>query len=194
LDSPKTPLLNVNNGAFMSGFFAESVARNEQKSVEWYTPKWIFDELMVNFDLDPCSPHDMKTAVPALTKYTIFDDGLKKDWFGRVWLNPPYGRETNLWIDKMINHGDGIALVFSRTDAKWCQYALKKATAVLFLSGRIEFIPGHENKHKKSRCGAGTIMFAFGDDNAAALKRMSDLGVYFNNSSRCYSEKQFSLI
>ena len=61
----------------MDGLFTnEGAAKNTHKSVEWYTPKWIFDELAIAFDLDPCSPHDMESQVPAKVKYTIFDDGL----------------------------------------------------------------------------------------------------------------------
>ena len=165
----------------MSGLFGEQVDRSKHKSAEWYTPAWVFDELDTLFDLDPSSPHDMESAVPATTKYTVFDDGLSKLWSGRVWLNPPYGKETPYWMSRMIEHNNGIALVFSRTDAAWCQEAMEAATAMLFIRGRIDFVPGIENQHKKSRCGAGTVMFAFGDDNAIALKRMADRGVYLTN-------------
>ncbi len=162
----------------MSGLFGESINRPKHKSVEWYTPGWVFNVIGLDFDLDPASPHDMKSAVPAKTKYTVFDDGLKKEWFGRVWLNPPYGKDTEFWIRRMIEHNNGIALVFSRTDARWCQDAMRSSTAMLFIQGRIEFIPGLENQHKKSRCGAGTVLFAFGVECANALKNMSDRGMY----------------
>ncbi len=162
----------------MSGMFSDQRTVSAHKSVEWYTPAWVFEALALTFDLDPSSPHDMETSVPAATKYTIFDDGLKKPWFGRVWLNPPYGPSTALWIRRMADHGHGIALVFSRTDASWCQEAMTKATAMLFMAGRIEFVPGRENQHKKSRCGAGTVLFAFGNDCADALQRLNDKGVY----------------
>ncbi|SIQ14215.1 DNA N-6-adenine-methyltransferase [Marinobacterium stanieri] len=166
----------------MSGFFGTEVVRSPIKSVEWYTPQWVFDALGLQFDLDPSSPHDMETAVPANTKYTVFDDGLSKQWHGRVWLNPPYGKETPAWMGRMIDHGHGIALVFSRTDTTWCQAAMRSATAMLFIQGRIQFVPGHENQHKKSRSGAGTVMFAWGDDCASALEKMSDRGVYIRNT------------
>lgn len=162
----------------MSGLFGSALSQSGHKSVEWYTPAWVFDALGVEFDLDPASPHDMETFVPAAMKYTVFDDGLKKPWFGRVWMNPPYGPSTGLWMRRFVQHGNGIALVFSRTDAGWFQEALQRASAVLFLSGRVEFIPGRENLHKKSRCGAGTAMLAFGSENVAALQRLSDRGVF----------------
>lgn len=162
----------------MSGMFGEAREVLKQKSAEWYTPVWLFDELGLMFDLDPASPHDMETAVPATTKYTVFDNGLKKSWFGRVWMNPPYGPDTGTWMHRMIQHGNGIALVFSRTDTSWCQEAMREATATLFISGRIQFIPGKENQHKKSRCGAGTVLFGFGDECANALRRLSYRGVF----------------
>lgn len=151
---------------------------DKHKSVEWYTPGWIFSELGIDFDLDPASPHDMDSEVPARLKYTVFDDGLSKPWIGRVFMNPPYGRDTPQWMSRFIDHGHGIALVFSRTDAAWCQLAMQHATSMLFMSGRIDFVPGHENAHKKSRAGAGTVMFAFGDDCDEALSRMRDRGVF----------------
>ena len=169
----------------MDGLFTNTgAAKNTHKSVEWYTPAWIFEALGIEFDLDPSSPHDMESAVPAAVKYTMFDDGLSQQWNGRVWLNPPYGKSTPFWIRRMIDHNDGIALVFSRTDAAWCQDAMEACTSMLFLSGRIQFVPGIENQHKKSRSAAGTVMFAFGNDCAAALKNMSDRGIYLEREAK----------
>lgn len=91
----------------MSGMFGEGRPVSAHKSVEWYTPAWIFEALGIQFDLDPASPHDFETAVPASTKYTVFDDGLKKPWFGRIWLNPPYGPATSTWIRRIAEHGNG---------------------------------------------------------------------------------------
>jgi hypothetical protein len=163
----------------MDGLFTNTAAtKNTHKSAEWYTPSWVFKELGIEFELDPSSPFDMETAVPAKVKYDVFDDGLKKPWHGRVWLNPPYGKDTPAWIRRMIEHNNGIALVFSRTDAAWCQAAMSACTAMLFISGRVQFVPGLENQHKKSRCGAGTVLFAFGRDNAEALKKLSSRGTY----------------
>jgi len=167
----------------MSGMFGASRPMTGHKSVEWYTPRWIFDALRIVFDLDPASPHDTETDVPAGTKYTIFDDGLAKDWFGRVLLNPPYGPDTGLWMRRMVAHGNGVALVFSRTDASWCQEAMQSATAMLFLAGRLQFIPGKENGHKRSRCGAGTVLFAWGEPCATAVQRLAPHGVFVRTAN-----------
>lgn len=162
--------------------FGTEVERTKRKSVEWYTPKWIFDELGIQFDLDPASPHDFDSFVPAAQKYTVYDNGLTLPWHGRVWLNPPYGPDTAFWMRRMIDHGNGIALVFSRTDAEWCQKAMQAADAILFMSGRIAFVPGRENAHKVSRSGAGTMLIAFGSECRDALWKMRERGTLILNN------------
>ena len=93
-------------------------------------------------------------------------------------MNPPYGPDTGFWMRRLIDHGNGITLVFSRTDAAWFQEAMAAADATLLISGRIEFVPGHENSHKKGRSGAGSAMFAFGSECASALRNLADLGIF----------------
>lgn len=78
----------------------------------------------------------------------------------------------------MIDHRNGVALVFSRTDASWCQRAMASADAMLFVAGRVEFVPGRENAHKKSRSGAGTVMFAWGEVACEGLERLQHTGVF----------------
>ena len=73
-----------------NGFTHDNV---DNLSVDWYTPPHIFDGLGI-FDLDPASPVGGVAWIPALQYYTLEDDGLTSDWFGRVWLNPPYGKQT----------------------------------------------------------------------------------------------------
>ena len=148
-----------------------------KKSVEWYTPKWIFDELGTKFDLDPSYPEDTKANTPVRCVYTKKDNGLILPWHGYVFLNPPYGKDTPLWMDKMINHGNGLALVFSRTDSKWMQKCMAAANGFLFFAGRIAFDPGVENMHKKSRSGAGSCMLAFGLRALQDLRKLERHGI-----------------
>ena len=75
------------------------------KSVEWYTPTFVFEALKMQFDLDPCSPDISKHKTPAKTHYVLpYNDGLENPWFGEVWCNPPYGRGIEKWVEKMYNH------------------------------------------------------------------------------------------
>lgn len=151
-------------------------------SIEWYTPQWVFDALAIEFDLDPCSPlAGANPHVPAKVFYTIADDGLTRPWRGRVWLNPPYGEETPKWIGKLAEHGDGIALVFARTDTKWGQAALARATAACFVAGRVAFIPG-DTREKVSSPAAPSMLLAYGDVCAKALLA-ADMGVVLKDAS-----------
>jgi hypothetical protein len=105
---------------------------------EYYTPQWLFDALGVTFDLDVCSPKDHVTAVPADKFYTIDDDGLASDWVGLVWMNPPFSYPTP-WVDKFIEHGQGIALIpLSRS--RWFTDLWDKADAVMALPSNFKFV------------------------------------------------------
>ena len=155
-----------------AGFSHESTVN---QSVEWYTPAHIFEALGEEFDLDPCSPVHGNTSVPAARRYTIVDDGLAQDWEGFAFVNPPYGAETGVWMRKLADHGEGIALVFARTDVKWFQEVAPKTSAICFIAGRLRFISGATGEAGGTP-GAGSMLVAFGERAAAALRR-SGLGV-----------------
>jgi len=140
---------------------------NESK--EWYTPPRIFKALDMEFDLDPCSPGaDVVPWIPAKRHLTYVEDGLVSGWRGRVWLNPPYGMDTPRWLYKLVAHGNGIALVFSRTDTYWFHRFAVQADAMLFVKGRIQFIPA-SGPQKRSGAGAGSLLLAYGNDCANTL-------------------------
>ena len=88
-------------------------------SVDWYTPPWVFERMGLQFDLDPCAPTGGVPWIPAIRHYDLEDNGLTAYWFGKVWLNPPYGKETPKWLAKMHQHRNGMALLFARTDCAW---------------------------------------------------------------------------
>lgn len=134
---------------------------------EWLTPPDIIKRLG-SFDLDPCAPIDRPWPT-AKKHFTIEDMGLMQTWSGRVWLNPPYGKATGYWLDKLKLHGNGIALVFGRTDTSYFQeYVFKNADALLFMKGRIKFyhIDGTQSKEN---AGAPSVLIAYGQNNAKAL-------------------------
>lgn len=143
---------------------------------EWYTPKEIIDALG-EFDLDPCAP-----VVPlwntAKVMYNKNDDGLKQEWLGRVWLNPPYTRPLiEQFVKRMTEHGDGIALLFNRCDSKMFQDIIfENATAIKFLRGRIKFY--RSNGEQGGTPGCGSVLVAFGEDNAKILENCGIKGKY----------------
>lgn len=136
---------------------------------EWLTPPHIIQALG-EFDLDPCSPIERPWAT-AKHHYTVLDDGLKQGWFGRVWCNPPYGLEAAVWLNKLADHGNGIALIFARTETKmFFEHVWNKADAVLFLEGRLYFhhVSGEV---AKANAGAPSVLVAYGKNNVEDLKR-----------------------
>jgi hypothetical protein len=120
------------------------------------------------FDLDPCAAPNMpwKTAD---TMYALPQDGLALPWHGRVWLNPPYGREIDKWMAKLNRHGRGTALVFARTDtASFFSRIWDSAHALLFLRGRVFFHKGDGTQTRHSG-GAPSVLAAFGQDDMYQL-------------------------
>lgn len=147
-------------------------------SCEWYTPDWLFDALGLEFDLDPCAPAGGLDWIPAKRFMSIDDDGLKQPWAGRVWLNPPYGREAAKWVDRLVEHGDGVALVFARTDAAWAQRAI--ASGVCLIAGRISFIDGADQARarKGHNAAAASMLLGYGPTCGPAVVN-AGLGISF---------------
>lgn len=68
---------------------------NQVRTNEWYTPFEIVEaarRTMGHIDLDPASSDLANTIVQAANFYTEEQDGLSLPWYGKVWLNPPFGR------------------------------------------------------------------------------------------------------
>lgn len=133
----------------------------------WLTPPEIIDALGP-FDLDPCACTDRPWDTAA-KHYTKEDDGLAQDWEGRVWMNPPYGAQAATWLERLAKHGDGIALVFARTETKmFFDWVWPKASALLFIKGRLYFRQPDGNKAKWTG-GAPSVLIAYGDGAAEQL-------------------------
>lgn len=107
----------------------------------WATPQEFFDKLHseFHFELDVC-------ALPANAKceryYSPEDDGLKHEWNGTCWMNPPYGREIGKWVQRAYEASlDGatiVCLLPARTDTKWWHdYCMKGE--IRFVKGRLKF-------------------------------------------------------
>ena len=136
-------------------------------TVDWLTPPDLVKKLG-EFDLDPCSPIN-PPFVHAKNNLTVKENGLNKIWFGRVYMNPPYGKGMEMWIEKLKNHGNGIALIFARTETKvFFNFIWDYADAVLFVKGRIKFF-NLEGKQVGTP-GAPSVFIAYGKENAKALK------------------------
>lgn len=156
-------------------------ALRNDSSVEWWTPPHIFEALGIDFDLDPCAPPGGVPWIPAAHSYSVRDCGLAQPWEGRVWLNPPYGREARKWIGKLADHGNGIALVFVRSDARWGQEAMNRARAVCFIAGRLSFVDGSGVDRKGHNAANGSMLLAYGPECAKAVMSCG-LGVVYGGA------------
>jgi len=115
------------------------------QSSEWTTPQLIINktiQLLDEIDLDPCSNPDFPN-IPAKKHFKKGEDGLSKEWHGKIYMNPPYGGEIKDWINYLYeqyeknNVQEAIALTPSRTDTKWFQKI--KTYPRCFIWGRLKF-------------------------------------------------------
>jgi hypothetical protein len=148
---------------------------NQGATDDWWTPPLVFTALGLDFDLDPCAPPGGVPWLPAREHYS--EDGLERDWFGSVWMNPPYGRQTGAWMKRLAAHGDGIALVFARTDVRWWHETVPQADAICFLEGRLTFIPG-DGSAAPGNSGGPSALIAYGSRCAEAV-RGCGLGIVY---------------
>jgi ParB family transcriptional regulator, chromosome partitioning protein len=139
------------------------------KSNEWYThPKYIdaARRVMGGIDLDPASCATANLLVKATTYYDQEADGLSQPWFGRVWLNPPYGRACHPFVKKLVEEyetgrvTEAILLVNGNgNDTLWFQPLYDYV--LCFSAGRPKFIPG-DAENKKSGPAHGSCFVYFG--------------------------------
>lgn len=117
-------------------------------SNEWATPQEFFDQLNseFHFTLDPCSTHDNAKCE---NHYTIAEDGLSQNWGGRVFCNPPYGRELPKWVKKCYEESlKGtlvVMLIPSRTDTRWFHDWIYGKAEIRFIKGRLKFGGSKQN-------------------------------------------------
>ena len=131
-------------------------------SDDYYTPKWIFDTLGLRFDLDVASPPH-ETNVPCDRYLTKADDGLATEWYGRVWMNPPFSSPSE-WVWKWLDHGNGVALL-PMAKSRWFNTLWEQDRCqAMVLDPTLKFSRGS--------IPTACMLWAVGDDNIAALHNM----------------------
>jgi hypothetical protein len=145
----------------------------------WLTPPEILAALG-NFDLDPCACPLPRPWPTASTMWTREDGSLRRGWFGRVWLNPPFAPKplVTSFMRRMADHGQGTCLLFARTDTEvFFETVWDQATAILFLKGRPHF---HHQSGRRAgaNSGAPVCLIAYGDDDAHLLACSGITGRY----------------
>ena len=105
----------------------------------WETPQELFDkyDAIYHFETDVC-------ALPENAKckrfFTPEMDGLKQEWRGVCWCNPPYGRQIGKWVEKAVKSSATVVMLLpARTDTKWFHDWCLPYGKIEFLRGRLKF-------------------------------------------------------
>ena len=153
--------------------------RGAHTTDSWITPTWLIDRLGP-FDLDPCAC-DPQPWPCAAEQYT--ENGLMLPWNGTVWMNPPYGRQLGPWLNRLALHGDGIALVFARTETRaFFNNVWPYAEALLFLKGRVTFCrPDGTPSPSGHNSGGPSVLIGYGPEAYDRLSECRDLGALVMN-------------
>lgn len=93
-------------------------------------------------ELDPCTTPD--NPVDARTFYCPPVDGTLEPWdAGTIYVNPPYGKAREPWVERCIEAGHAgawvILLIPSATDTRIFQRAIESAGSAVFIRGRVKF-------------------------------------------------------
>jgi phage N-6-adenine-methyltransferase len=151
---------------------------------EWYTPPKYIElarAVLGEIDLDPASSEKAQEAVRAKRYFTAADEGLRHEWRGRVWLNPPYAQPLiGQFVTKMVeeraagNVTAGIMLTHNYTDTSWFHEASEIADAACFTRGRIAFLDSGGTPCTSP--AQGQTFFYFGEEREAFAAKFVEIG------------------
>lgn len=124
--------------------------QKQQMAADWNTPPDIIAlarEVLGRIDCDPASNAAAQATIGAARYFTKDTNGLRQEWHGTVWLNPPYSRGlVDQFVMKLLAEraagscAAAIALVNAQTSALWYHCLLRGADAVCSPHQRIRFI------------------------------------------------------
>jgi len=151
---------------------------------EWYTPaEYVEDARAVlgAIDLDPASSAEAQRVVRASRIFTLETNGLRQDWGGRVWLNPPYAQPAiSEFVAKLLGElraervHAAIMLTHNYTDTNWFQDAAASARAICFTRGRIRFCSPNGEIAAPTQ---GQAFFYFGNHPSRFVEAFSARGI-----------------
>jgi hypothetical protein len=172
--------------------------------VEYYTPVEIVEaarRTMGGIDLDPASSETANRTVKASQIFTKEDNGLKRHWFGKVWLNHPFGRpekacepvclnanKTHVchdydfygnaaWIDHLdsecqVRVAQACCITYACTSESWFQPLMKRPQC--YLTPRTNYrLPDGSIKKGVSK---GSVVTYYGDNVDAFAREYERFG------------------
>jgi phage N-6-adenine-methyltransferase len=161
---------------------ADTIRINARANNIWYTPPCYIESarlVLGQIDLDPASSPEANETILAETFFTEETDGLLQDWFGKVWLNPPYGRIAAEFTLKLVTEyesghiDEAILLINSNTtDTNWFQPLW--AYTLCFTDHRINFHSPQNTEAKGST--HGSLFVYFGENTSRFCKEFKQYG------------------
>ena len=138
---------------------------------EWFTPPEYIElarRVLGDIDLDPATHKEAQKTIRAAQCFTKAEDGLTREWHGRVWLNPPYAQPaiahfvSKMVIERLAGHVTAaIMLTHNYTDTSWFHEAATIADAICFMRGRVKF---YEPDGEIAAPTQGQAFFYFGSE------------------------------
>lgn len=157
-------------------------------SSDWWTPDHIITatiNLFGSIDLDPCSPHP-DGPVPAENHFTQADDGFRQEWHGKIYMNPPYGREIGKWTRKALDEylqgrtKEAVLLLPARTDTQWFQQLAEFPWCAV--RGRLKF-SGHQNS---APFPSALVYLGPIERYSDFIEAFHEIGIIYEYSTRCF--------
>jgi hypothetical protein len=108
------------------------------------------------FDLDPaagCEPTPI-----AENRYTPEDDGLTSEWFGNVWLNPPFSEKTP-WYKRLVaqynsdNVNRAVAIATVDPSASWFHNWFSTADVICYHEDRNLYLDNGDSPTFSTQIG-----------------------------------------
>ena len=149
----------------------------------WNTPAWLFEEIekIGSIILDPC----WNDGCPIHPPHTFVEEqnGLLQDWNvgpGVVYVNPPYGRQADIWSQKIYQESGRVehlvALMPARVDTRWFHEYISKADVLCFIKGRLRF------GNAKNSAPFPSLVAYWGSSQSTFLSVFSNRGACFRRA------------
>jgi ParB family transcriptional regulator, chromosome partitioning protein len=152
----------------------------ELSRTEWYSPTEFIEAAraaMGGIDLDPASCAKANEAVRADRFYSVREDGLAQDWFGKIWLNPPYGRFAPKFVERFIDlfkQGSieqGILLLGTHhLTTNWFHELIGPNSVICLPNKRLQF------SGSLARPAHGSVIIGIGVNQKKFIQAFSELG------------------
>ncbi|MBN8884430.1 MAG: adenine methyltransferase [Rudaea sp.] len=138
---------------------------NATTTTTWLTPRSLI-EALGPFDLDPATPESGMPWRTATRMLRPSDNGLTTPWPKEsfVFHNPPYGKGMGEWMAKAAQHGNGITLIFARTETGYFHqnvFRHPNTTAIFFFASRLKF--SDADGLEKNAAVSPSVAIAYGE-------------------------------